>query len=77
MDLWNRTVPEKLPSDRVPSENSRCREPQQSAHGGSALKLPIGDNGLTLPFDMNITITYGGVPQPSPGTRDNKSPMVR
>ena len=77
MDLWNRTVPEKLPSDRVPSENSRCREPQQSAHGGSALTLPIVDDGFTLPFDMDITITYRGVPQPSPGARDNGMPMGR
>ena len=26
---------------------------------------------------MDITITHGGVPQPSPGARDNKTPMVR
>ena len=77
MVLWNRTVPEKLPSERVPSENSRCREPQQSAHGRSALTLPIVDDGFTLPFDIDITITYGWVPQPSPGARDNKLPMVR
>ena len=77
MDLWNRTVPEKLPSDRVSSENSRCREPRQSAHGRSALTLPIVDDGLTLPFDMDITITYGGVPQQSPGARDNETPMGR
>ena len=77
MDLWNRTVPEKLPSDRVPNESSRFREPQQSAHGRSALTLPIVDNGFTLPFDMDITITYGGVPQPSPGARDNETPMGR
>ena len=76
MDLWNRTVPEKLPSDRVPSVNSRCRESQQSAHGGSALTLPIVDDGFTLPIDMDITITYGGVPRPSPGGRDNETPMV-
>ena len=76
MDLWNRTVPEKLPSERVPSENSRCREPQQGAHRRSALTLPIVDDGFTLPFDMDITITYGGVPRPSPGARDNETPMV-
>ena len=73
----NRKVPEKLPSERVPSENSRCREPQQSAHRRSALTLHIVDDGFTLPFAMDITITYGGVPQPSPGARDNKTPMVR
>ena len=50
MNLWNRTVPEKLPSDRVPSENSRCREPQQSAHRRSALTLPIVDDGFTVPL---------------------------
>ena len=76
MDLWNRTVPEKLPSERVPSENSRCRKPQQSAHGRSALTLPIVDDWFTLPFDMDITITYAGVPQPSPVARDNETPMV-
>ena len=76
MDLWGRKVLEKLPSDRVPNENSRCREPQQSAHGRSALTLPIVNNGFTLPFDMDITITYRGAPQPSPGARDYKTPMV-
>ena len=75
MDLWNRHIPDKLPSDRVQRKYSRCREPHPSAHGRSALTLPIVDDAFTLPFDMDITITYGGVPQPSQGARDKETHM--
>lgn len=77
MDLKNRTIPERPTSDRVPSDDSECREPQQSADARSSPTLLLDDDGFNVPFDMEVTSTFRGVPQTSPGARDKETPMVR
>ena len=77
MDLRNRTIPERLTGDRVPSDESECREPQQSSEARSSPTLLLDDDGFNVPFDMEVTSTFRGVPQPSPGARDKETPVVR
>ena len=79
MDLRNRTIPERSTVEREPSDDSECpgEQQQQSTNGRSSPTLILEDDGFTVPYDLEVTTKYQGVPQLSPSARDKETPMVR
>ena len=64
MDLRNRTIPERSTIEREPSNDSECpgEQQQQSTNGRSSPTLNLEDDGFTMPFDLEVTKKYHGVP---------------
>ena len=85
MDLRSRTVPERQPMDKEPSEDSECGREVEGvgARGSPTVILEDEDQDLTIPFETEIGGYHGEsthLPRPlSPvGARDREtSPMVR
>ena len=80
MDLRSRTLPERSPGDKEPSDDSETRNEQPSTDVHRALPTIILDEeDFTIPFEMETVSKFHGVPRPVPqgGATGVSTPAVR